>query len=335
PAGVAADPAQYGLFGGRLTGDFAWGSTSLAGRYGASVAGTNGRWLQGDASVVTGGRIGALGVRAYVSGFGLTYLDPFDYDAGGVDIQPGIAAPAGPVVFSFSPRAAFGRWTSGTLAGDLRILGGTVEAHRTFGTVTAILSGRLLEVENGVAGGTFARGGGDLVLDRGRWTALAEVEVQRSPLETEVGGGVQLSLNAAPGFEVVGYVGRRVRDPLFGTSGTLTASVGVSFRALHVSPPNPPPVVAVGEKTDAGRVLEFAIRAPEADSVAVTGDFTGWDPVSMEESGGGWWRAELVVEPGLHHFGFLVDGTWAIPPDAPGVVEDGWGRRNASIVVEP
>ncbi|MFW5951061.1 MAG: hypothetical protein ACOCVZ_02985 [Gemmatimonadota bacterium] len=54
----------------------------------------------------------------------------------------------------------------------------------------------------------------------------------------------------------------------------------------------------------------------------------------MERTRNGWtWRG--VLGHGLYHFGFLVDGQWALPPDAPGVVDDGWGRKNASLVVDP
>ena len=335
PAGVTADPAQYGLLGARLASEFSWGGVTISGRYGDALAGTESRWLQGDASLATGGRLGALGLRALVSGFGLRYLEPFSYDAAGVQLQPSIAVPIGRLVVSAAPHFSFGGWAADSLAGDLRITGGTVDLQRSFGALTTVLSGRLLTVENGVMRGTVARAGGDLVVDRGDWTMVAEVEVQRTPLEDEVGGGLRLSFTAAPGFQIHGYAGRRVRDPLFGTAGTLAVTVGASIRAGRWSAPQPPPVVSVGESRDGGRVVEFAIRAREADEVAVTGDFSGWEPIPMEEREDGWWTLARVLAPGLHHFGFLVDGSWAIPPEAPGVVEDGWGRENASIVVQP
>lgn len=236
---------------------------------------------------------------------------------------------------SATPRFSFGGWVADSLAGDLRIAGGTVDVRGSFGALTTVVSGRLLSVENGVMTGTVARAGGDLVLDRGDWTMVAEIEVQRTPLEDEVGGGLRLSFSAAPGFQIHGYAGRRVRDPLFGTAGTLAVTVGASIRAVRWSAPRSPPVVSVGEPREGGRVVQFAIRARGADEVAVTGDFSGWEPIAMEEGDDGWWTLSRVLAPGLHHFGFLVDGSWAIPPAAPGVVEDGWGRENASMVVQP
>lgn len=334
PAGVTADPSQYGLLGGRLNTEFDWGTVVLSGRYGSAFVGSEGRWIQGDANLVSGGRVGRLGVRALVSAFGLRYLDPFNYEAGGIEVRPSVAYPVGPFILSARPRLSRGTWVTDTLEGDLRVTGGEVEAQRWFGPVRALVSAGASSVENGSTEGTFAQVEGDLMLDRGRWSAGITVQGQRTPLEDEVGGGVRLSLTLASGAQLHAYAGQRVRDPLFGTPGSLAFSLSATVRAVRWSPPGPLPVAAVGDTRDGGRVVQFAIRAPGAGSVAVTGDFTGWEPVSMEREDDGWWQVSRVLKPGLHHFGFLVDDQWAIPPDAPGVVEDGWGRRNASIIVE-
>ena len=247
--------------------------------------------------------------------------------------------PAGAFVLSATPRLALGGWSSSdgtsSVEGNLRAAGGDLDLHRSFGATHVVASASALSVENGVTAGMFLRAGGYLVLERGRWSASAQLQVQRTPLETEVGGGVQAAVTVLPGVQIQGHAGRQVRDPVFGTAGSFGFSFSVTARAVSWSPPQPPPVVAVGEAEDGGRQVRFAIRAPEAETVALTGDFTGWDPVPMERSQDGWWRASRVLEPGVHHFGFLVDGEWVIPPEAPGVMEDGWGRRNASIVVEP
>lgn len=336
PADTAGDPSQYGLLGARLEGAFDWGSLLASGRYGHAVVDSGGRWLQADAAVVTGRRFGPVALRARVSAFGLRYVDPYEYDAGGVGIRPALSVPAGRLVLTARPVLTFGGWSTPYREGELRVVGSDVEASRAFGALTAVVSAGASSVENGDTAGTFARLGADLILDRGRWTAVARIEAQRSPSapDLELGGGIQLSWTALPGVQLHGYAGRRVTDPLFGTAGSLNVSITASVRTAHWAPRRPPPVVAVGEPRAGGRLVHFAIRAPEADSVSVSGDFSGWEPVPMEEGDDGWWRLSRVVEPGLHHFGFLVDGLWAIPEDAPGVVEDGWGRRNASVVVE-
>lgn len=332
---MTADASQYGLFGGRLNAELGFGDLGVSGRYGQALTAGGGTWLQGDAAAATGARFGDLGVRAVISAFGLRYLDPFDYTASGVELRPTVAYAAGPFVLKATPRATIGAWSADAVSGDLRVLGGDVRAERSFGALTGGLSAGAIQVDNGVTTGAFVRGGGDLFLDRGPWNAAVRLQAQRTPLETELGGNVQVTWLAAPGVDLSVYAGRRLRDPLFGTPGSLGISFTATVRAVRVSAPPPPAVAAIGEPQDGGRVVRFAIRAPEAEAVSVSGDFTGWEPVRMERGPDGWWRASLVLTPGVHHFGFTVDGEWAIPPDAPGVVEDGWGRRNASIVVEP
>lgn len=250
-------------------------------------------------------------------------------------MRPSVSHPLGPYVVSVRPRFSYGAWLTDALEGDLRVAGGDLEAQRWFGGVRALVSAGVANVENGTMEGTVAHVEGGLLIDHGGWNTAVTVQAQRNPIvEDEVGGGLRLSLTLAPGMQLHAYAGRRLRDALFGTAGSFGFSVSATVRAVRWSSPGPPPVAAIGQAQDSGRVVEFAIRAPEAESVAVTGDFTGWEPVAMEPGRDGWWQVRRVLEPGLHHFGFLVDDQWAIPPRAPGVVEDGWGRRNASIVVE-
>jgi hypothetical protein len=335
PAGATADAAQYILLGGRLATDFDWGSLSFAGRYGGAFQADVGRWLQGEASVSTGGRAGAAWVRASAAAFGLRYVDPFRYDASGFQLRPSVSVPAGSYVISAVPDLTFGSWSTDGRGTNLRNLGGDIELRRAFGAVGTVLSGGALRVENGVTAGTFARASGAVTLDRGRWATQLQLRVQRTPLENEIGGGLHLSVAAAPGLELHAHMGQTIRDPRYGTPGAVGVSLRATVRAVHWSPPPPPAVASLAERSDSGQVVRFAIRAPEAASVQLTGAFTGWEPVAMEPAPDGWWRLSRVLAPGLHHFGFLVDGEWAIPEGAPGVVDDGWGRRNASIVVDP
>jgi hypothetical protein len=69
-----------------------------------------------------------------------------------------------------------------------------------------------------------------------------------------------------------------------------------------------------------------------AETVEVIGDFTGWSARPLRRDGGAW-VGEVGVGPGLHHFGFLVDGEWFVPTGRSGNVPDEWGRMNATLVV--
>ena len=63
---------------------------------------------------------------------------------------------------------------------------------------------------------------------------------------------------------------------------------------------------------DGNRGVAFGVWAPQAEGVAVVGDFNGWDPSAapMQRFGvDGPWTASVLVRPGRHTYAFLVDGT--------------------------
>jgi len=66
-----------------------------------------------------------------------------------------------------------------------------------------------------------------------------------------------------------------------------------------------------------GRTQTFSFRAPEALSVQLVGDFTHWQerPVNLQKGGDGIWRTTVNMEPGAHHYRFLVDGEWRNDPE--------------------
>jgi hypothetical protein len=331
---VVADAATYALLGTRLDLDFDASTLHAGGRFGTAMAGSDGRWLEGELGFATGRRIGSAGVRADLSGFGLAYMEPYEYHAGGVDLRGRVALPTGGLSVTALPVLALGRWSTETMEGDLGMAGGDLDVARTAGALTTALSAGALHVDNGVTTGTFVRGEARARYDVGRWAGVARITSQKTPIESEVGGTVTVVGAVAPGVQLTLQAGRSLRDPLFGAAGTVVFAAGVSFRPVHTRALAPPPVAEVGGPEGPGRVVRFTLRAPGAETVELAGDFTGWEPVSMEPGSDGW-QLVRVLPPGLHHFGFFVDGSWAIPPDAPGIVEDGWGRRNASIVIEP
>jgi len=85
-----------------------------------------------------------------------------------------------------------------------------------------------------------------------------------------------------------------------------------------------------------GVATRFVFLAPQARTVVLTGDFVNWDPagVPLANSGNGIWTAEVLLEPGIHHYVFVVDGKqWQPDPNAAMQVDDGFGQRNSVIVV--
>ena len=65
------------------------------------------------------------------------------------------------------------------------------------------------------------------------------------------------------------------------------------------------------------RKQTFAFSAPDALSVQLVGDFTQWQerPINLHKGMDGVWRTTVDLEPGMHHYRFLVDGEWRDDPE--------------------
>ena len=75
----------------------------------------------------------------------------------------------------------------------------------------------------------------------------------------------------------------------------------------------------------------FSFTAPAAMSVQLVGDFTHWQehPIQMKKSPDGIWRVELQLEPGKHHYRFLVDGQWRDDPESTLHVPNPYGSQDS------
>ncbi len=86
-------------------------------------------------------------------------------------------------------------------------------------------------------------------------------------------------------------------------------------------------------KTGTGneRTQTFSITAPTAMSVQLVGDFTHWQrqPINMQKGADGLWRTTVELEPGTHHYRFLVDGQWRDDPECALHVQNPFGGQNA------
>lgn len=91
-------------------------------------------------------------------------------------------------------------------------------------------------------------------------------------------------------------------------------------------------VGAAGAST--GPVLvQFRLDAPQAESVSLAGDFTGWKPVHAMIRSGDSWTVVIPLEPGVHDYAFVVDGErWVSDPMA-APVDDGFGGTNSRLAI--
>lgn len=83
------------------------------------------------------------------------------------------------------------------------------------------------------------------------------------------------------------------------------------------------------------RPITFTLHLPEAQEVAVVGDFNAWDPHATRLTRhDGSWNVTVQLAPGQYQYMFVVNGaTWMPDPHAVQQVDDGYGRKNALLTL--
>lgn len=124
--------------------------------------------------------------------------------------------------------------------------------------------------------------------------------------------------------------GQYPSNRLTGAAGGQFFSMGVRLRFGGGGPALPQPA---GVGSPAPQTTRFAIRATDADSVAVAGDWDAWKPVPAARASNGVWYVDLPLKAGEYRYAFLVDGReWRVPQGAV-AVDDGFGGKAAYVTV--
>ena len=103
-------------------------------------------------------------------------------------------------------------------------------------------------------------------------------------------------------------------------------------RAVVVGNPRLPDSVAP-------QAVKFVLIAPQAARVSLVGDFNGWDasanPMTAQSGGSaGTWTIFVPLQPGMHTYSFVVDGThFVADPAAPIAPDDGYGHQSSVVLV--
>jgi len=85
--------------------------------------------------------------------------------------------------------------------------------------------------------------------------------------------------------------------------------------------------------------VQFSLRISDnkTHTVAIAGDFNGWDPQAdtlKDPEGDGIWTGTLKLEPGRYEYMFVMDGEkWFPDPNALRYVKDGFGNKNAILEI--
>jgi hypothetical protein len=245
---------------------------------------------------------------------------------------------AGPML-AFSGRSFL--LTVGASGGRTRAIDET-----TFGTIASAVRGRLVPIDGVTldAGwfGTRARDTlsfadltAGITWHPGALLLTVSGGLRMGDLSDDPWGQVRMELMLAPAIRVEAAAGRYPRDLTGFTDGLfLQGGLRVAFGAA--SPPRPLlPASPVGvTRVDDGSVrltLQFAATPTE---LAIAGDFSAWTPVPLRRQPNGDWTVTLALDPGVHTYALIADGTWTLPDGVTGI-DDDFGGTVGVLVVQP
>ena len=114
-------------------------------------------------------------------------------------------------------------------------------------------------------------------------------------------------------------------------------AVIVIFALVVVSrAPRETAVPSDADRTVPTVIVRLTFHSPQAQRVAVAGDFNKWktDADEMKRTNG-IWSIDLKLKPGVYIYSFIVDGkSWVPDPGAEFYQDDGFGSRNAVLRVD-
>jgi hypothetical protein len=142
----------------------------------------------------------------------------------------------------------------------------------------------------------------------------------------------------SPRLAIVGGLGKTPGGLASRLPAHRYASLGIRLmRSAPVARALPPELqpAAVGfevQQLEPGH-YRVALRVPRARVVELTGDFTSWQPVTLQRANGDWWEITLPITPGTHQVNVRINGErWIAPPGAT-VVDDDFAGVVGVIVV--
>ncbi len=128
--------------------------------------------------------------------------------------------------------------------------------------------------------------------------------------------------------------GSYLADPYQGLprGGYLTAGVRL-FTARRSVPPVASPALAPLVPARRGDSVVVRFHMEGASSVAIAGNWDGWQVRALSPLGGDVWEGVLALRSGTYHFNLLVDGKeWVVPGSVAIVTDDGGGMDGVLLV---
>ena len=154
----------------------------------------------------------------------------------------------------------------------------------------------------------------------------------------ELWGQVHGAYVLTPDLSLIAATGIHPSAAAYGATRARFLEVGFRMAPSALVRPRLPrgvrPVAAafeVSSAVDGRRTLR--IRVPNARTVELSGDFTGWKPITLTPAGTDRWEATLSIAPGLHRVAIRVDGdAWTPPPGVPAVPDEFQGTVGIILV---
>ena len=364
PNASTAQASTYGLLGGRLRVDGRGSTSELAATGGRGTTAGSGAWLSARAMHDATRARGRFDYGLQIEAAGLSYLSAVDLgndteftqSFGSLSAKPQVGVSLAGFRFGVEATAIGGAWRTQTQSverdsrplplpredrvvavvhdGTTRVVGAGATVTRVLGAASMQLRAARYDAAGDLNDGSYegldatvgvALGAFDLSFGAKRWSTPFD--------DAETGGHAGIGVALGSSAYLQGVASRTVSDPVTGARGSLGLTIGLSMRVGSRSTAGVAPAVA-GAATATGRLVTFTLDRAGATSVAVAGDFNQWEQAPMRRSGNVW-TLELPLEHGAYHYAFVVDGeTWMVPANATGIVDDGFGRKNATVVVQ-
>jgi hypothetical protein len=180
---------------------------------------------------------------------------------------------------------------------------------------------------------------GGATMDRGPVVASVWASARLSAAYGSKGAAsAALQYFVTPTVALEAAAGSYLSDPFQGLPRAGFVSAGVRIHAARrlVAPT---PALAGGARLaplvaqHRGDSVVVRFRMSGARSVAIAGDWNGWEPAALRALGEDVWEAAMVLAPGTYHFNLLVDGNEWVVPGGVAVVSDGMGGLVAVLTV--
>lgn len=95
-----------------------------------------------------------------------------------------------------------------------------------------------------------------------------------------------------------------------------------------------PDVAGTETEATATVYVRFDVQVPDAEVVELAGSFSDWQPrYTLTPSGENHWTVTVPLEPGVHDYVFVVDGSRQIVDPAAPQIADGFGSYNNRIAL--